>query len=121
MSGYGYTPYRINKIDFPKESFLIAGISFYQNNLESIQLGSELIMKYEPDNKYDSSAIQILFNDKCIGYVPRNDFFKKLCNENINSFLRIINIKKDPESNNYGVRVILDKYYTDELKSIGLF
>lgn len=46
MSGYGYTPYRVNKIDFPKESFLIAGISFYQNNLESIQLGSELIMKY---------------------------------------------------------------------------
>lgn len=115
--------YSINKIKFPNESFLIAGISNYQNNLDipSIKLGSDLQLKLEPDNIYDSKAIQILFNEKLIGYVPNNDIIKKMCIENINNNLKIINIKREYESKNYGIRVILDKFYKNELLLIGIF
>lgn len=122
MSIYGHftQQYYGKKIDFPKESFLIAGISYYQDNLENINYKSHLIMKLDPKNKYDSDAIQILFNEKCIGYVPNNIFFKNMCKENINSKLKIINIKKETDTNkkNYGVRVILDKFYTTQHENI---
>ena len=123
MSNYGHfsIQYYGNKINFPKESFLIAGISHYQNNLVDIDLDSILQLKTEPENKYDSKAIQILFNNKCIGYVPNNDFFKSKFIKNINSNLKIINIKRESENKNVGIRVILEEYYTDDLKNIGLF
>tara|TARA_B110000238_G_C16107731_1_gene431287 strand:- start:314 stop:685 length:372 start_codon:yes stop_codon:yes gene_type:complete len=123
MSNYGHFTgqYYGNKINFPTESFLIAGISYYQTNLVDINLDSNLTLKPEPENKYDSKAIQILFNDKCVGYVPNNDFFKVLCTKNINSNLKIINIKRESENKNVGIRVILEEYYTDDLKNIGLF
>lgn len=123
MSIYGHFTgqYYGNKIKFPDESFLVAGISHYQDNLLEIDLDSNLQLKLEPDNKYDSKAIQILFNNNCIGYVPNNTYFKSMCVKNINSNLKIINIKKEPETNNYGVRVILDKFYTEELSKIGIF
>jgi hypothetical protein len=123
MSNYSHftQTYYGNKINFPKESFLIAGISYYQNNLVYINLDSNLQLKTEPENKYDSNAIQILFNNKCIGYVPNNNFFKSMCLKNINCILKIINIKRETENKNYGIRVILEEYYTEELKNIGIF
>jgi hypothetical protein len=123
MSIYGHfnDQYYGNKIKFPKESFLIAGISYFQDNLVDINCNSKLKLKLEYNNKYDDSAIQILFNDKCIGYVPNNDFYKKMCLININSDLKIINMKKESENKNFGIRVILEKYYSPELKEIGLF
>jgi len=123
MSIYGHFngQYDGNKIEFPKESFLIAGISHYQDNLININFDSKLILTLEPENKYDSLAIQILFNHKCIGYVPKDIFLKNMCIENINNNLKIINIKKESETKNYGIRVILDKYYTEDLKKIGLY
>jgi len=123
MSIYGHfaDQYYGNKINFPKESFLIAGISYYQQNLTDIDFDSEIIMKLEPDNKYDSQAIQVIFNNKVIGYVPKNDVIKQMCIDNISSNLKVINIKKDYESNNYGIRVIPNKYYTEELNNIGIF
>ena len=123
MSNYGHfnIQYEGNKINFPKESFLIAGISYYQNNLVDIDLDSNLQLNTEPENKYDRRAIQILFNKKCIGYVPNDDDVKSMCDKNINSNLKIINIKRESENKNYGIRVILEEYYTDELKNIGLY
>ena len=44
-----------------------------------------------------------------------------MCIKNINSNLKIINIKKESDNKNYGIRVILEKYYTEELKNIGIF
>jgi hypothetical protein len=107
MSLYGHyaQQYYGNKIEFPEDSFLIAGISFNQANCEGIDYEVELTMKLEPDNEYDSSAISIMYNEKIIGYVPvKPDKYKKLCNENITEPLKIINIKKI--EGKYGVRVI---------------
>ena len=58
MSIYGHFngQYYGNKINFPEESFLIAGISYYQQNLTDIDFDSEIIMKLEPENKYDRST-----------------------------------------------------------------
>ena len=119
MSNYGHfsIQYHSNKIKFPKESFVIAGISHYQNNLLDIDYDSNLQLNTEPENKYDSNAIQMLFNNECIGYVPNDDFFKSMCVKNINSNLKIINIKRESENKNYGLRVILEEFYTEDLKN----
>ena len=110
MSIYGhYTQqYYGNKIIFPKESFLISGISFYKDNCLDITYETELIMKNEHDNKYDISAICILNNNKIIGYVP-NTIIKLLCKNNITEPLKIINIKMI--NGNYGIRVIPKCFY----------
>ena len=39
----------------------------------------------------------------------------------MNSNLKIINIKRESENKNYGIRVILEEYYREDLKNIGIF
>ena len=123
MSNYGHynAQYYGNKIKFPDESFLIAGISFYQDNLKDINFNSEITMKLEPTNKYDNTAIQIIYNNNKIGYVPNIERIKKICNDNIDNNLKKINIKRESDNKNYGLRVIPDNYYSEEFKNIGIF
>ena len=111
MSIYGHftQQYYGNKIIFPEKSFLIAGISFYKENCLNITYDTELFMKHEPYNKYDSFAISIINNGKIIGYVPKNNEIKELCKNNITQSLKIINIKMI--NNNYGIRVIPKCFY----------
>ncbi len=110
MSIFGhYTQqYYGNKIIFPEQSFLISGISHYKKNCSNITYDTELIMKHEPDNIYDKSAISILNNSMIVGYVPNNEK-KELCNNNITEILKIINIKII--NGNYGIRVIPNCFY----------
>jgi hypothetical protein len=110
MSVYGHftQQYYGNKIIFPEKSFLISGISFYKENCSNITYDTELTMKHDADNKYDSFAISIMNNDKIIGYVPNNEI-KELCKANIKEKLKIINIKI--KNGNYGIRVIPSCFY----------
>ena len=122
MSSHSYYSgqYHGNKIVFPEESFLIAGISFYQDKLANIQYDS--LLKMEPEiHEKDSNAIRVTFNNETIGYVPNKHNYKTLCLQKINSNLKIITIKKDPETKNYGIRVILEEFFTDDLKDVGIF
>ena len=82
MSLYGHyaQQYYGNKIEFPEESFLIAGISFNQENCEGLTYDTELTMKPEPDNQYDTSAISIMCNEKLLGYVPAKIDIKNYSN-----------------------------------------
>jgi hypothetical protein len=111
MSIYGhYTQqYYGNKIDFPEQSFLISGISFYKENCKNINYETELNMELEPTNQYDSNAISILHNNKKIGYVPTIKNIKELCKNNISEPLKIINIKNI--NGIIGIRVILKSYF----------
>ena len=112
MSKFGHfsDQYFGNKIDFPAESFKIAGISYHQDNLKDIDYNSQLTMELEPDNIYDSSAIKILYNKKIIGYVPKDPAkYKEICNKNLDSNLKIINMKRI--KNNFGIRVIPENLY----------
>ena len=111
LHGHFTQQYYGNKIVFPEKSFLISGISFYKENCCNITYDSELIMKSEPDNKYDPSAISIMNNDKIIGYVPNTEI-KELCKNNIDDPLKIINIKII--NGNYGIRVINKCFYTHD-------
>jgi hypothetical protein len=47
------------KIIFPEKSFLISGISFYQENCSNIKYDTELTMKHDPNLES-----QILFADE---------------------------------------------------------
>lgn len=111
MSVYGHfnAQYHGNKIKFPEDSFLIAGISNYQEHLKNINFDNKLILQLEPTNIYDPTAIEIIYNNNRIGYVPKKEPYKTLCLENIDYKLKIINIKKESDNNNFGIRVILDK------------
>ena len=115
IHGHYTQQYYGNKISFPEQSFLIAGISFYKNNCSDITYESELTMELEPDNKHDKSAISIKNNNKMIGYVPKHQIkIKELCKENITEPLKIINIKHI--HGNYGIRVIPKCFYVyDEI------
>ena len=110
MSIYGHftQQYYGNKIIFPEKSFLISGISFYKENCSNITYDTELLMKQEPDNKYDPYAISIMNIDKVIGYVPNTEI-KELCKNNITEPLKILNIKIN--NGNYGIRVIPKCFY----------
>lgn len=117
MSIYGHytSQYYGNKIKFPEKSFLIVGISNYNENLDNISYDSELTMQYEPDNEFDKTAIRILYNNKKIGYVPNNGTnIKKMCQETIDEPLKIINIKiikPTDGKKSYGIRVIPLRFY----------
>lgn len=64
---------------FESEIFLlkvkIAGLSYYEVSQIKNQLKNEdrLILKREPNNKYDKLAIEVYYNKNIkLGYVPRN-------------------------------------------------
>jgi len=108
IHGHYSQQYYGNKIVFPEKSFLISGISFYKDNCVELTYDTELLMKSEPDNKYDPTAISILHIGKIIGYVP-NTNIKIMCAECMSEPLKIINIKYI--NGHYGIRVIPKCFY----------
>lgn len=120
MSNYGHynQQYYGNKVEFHPHSFKIAGISNYEETAKTIRYDTILEMEQEPNNPYDSSAIKIKDKDKMIGYVPNNPpYIKKLCFENINEKLKVINIKDNPR----GVRVLFQSLYNEDVGVDGVF
>ena len=117
MSNYGHYTHQYygNKINFPENSFKITGISFFEDKGE-INYTTLLNMELE-NNKYDSDAIKIMNNNKQVGWVPKE--YKKICKENLNQKLKIINIKTI--NNNIGVRVILENLYQKYDENLGIF
>lgn len=113
MSIYGHynQQYDGNRIEFPEQSFTIAGISRYEANCKDITYNTMLFMNPDPANVYDSTAIEIRWGDKLTGYVPNtgNKKIKEMCQKCINEPLKIINIGNRP----YGIRVIPLSYYEE--------
>ena len=99
-------------------SFKITGISHFEENAKIIGYDTILEMEYEPNNPYDTSAIKIKDKDKMIGYVPNSSpNIKKLCFENINEKLKVINIKDNPR----GIRVLFQSLYNEDVEVVGVF
>ena len=120
MSNYGHynQQYYGNKVEFHPHSFKIAGISFFEENAKIINYDTILEMEHEPNNPYDTYAIKIKDKEKMIGYVPNNPpNIKKLCFENINEKLKVINIKDNPR----GVRVLFQSLYNEDVGVDGVF
>ena len=55
------------------KNFKIAGIEYYEALfvIEKIKVGDKLILKPE-DNIYDEYAVEIYYEDKKLGYIPRS-------------------------------------------------
>lgn len=120
MSNHGHYNHQYygNKVEFHPHSFKIAGISHFEENAKIIGYDTILEMEHEPNNPYDTSAIKIKDKYKIIGYVPNNPpNIKKLCFENINEKLKVINIKDNPR----GVRVLFQSLYNENVEVDGVF
>jgi hypothetical protein len=57
---------------FPITSFLLAGVSNYQDTIKNINIDDILDMTFEPNNIYDNSAIVIRNLTEVCGYVPKD-------------------------------------------------
>jgi hypothetical protein len=55
--------------------FPLAGFSYYEGVLafEQLKVGTELILKPEPSNHYDKYAVEILYKDFKLGFIPRGE------------------------------------------------
>ena len=69
VHGFHYNTY---VQEFPVTSFLLAGVSNYQNVIQTIEIGDILTMEFEPTNAYDSSAIVIKRGSDICGYVSKD-------------------------------------------------
>lgn len=108
MSIYGhYTQqYHGNKVEFPKDSFLISGTSFNRENCGKVTYDSPLSLEFEPENKYDPDAIRIMCGGNPLGYVPNEPSVKARCAKRIDDPLKVVNLKK--VGGNYGIRVCFE-------------
>jgi hypothetical protein len=54
--------------------FYIAGFTYWDglDAIGDIKLGTEVILKGEPDNPYDPEAVAIFVGDHKIGYMPKD-------------------------------------------------
>lgn len=112
-TGQKYAMTYYGSVEFDKDSFLIAGVSFCYNTCESICIDDILYCTAEPTNEYDKNAIMIITDtsDKC-GYVPKN-YQKYILDNNIKQ-LKVINKKRHKGA--YGIRVV--PYITDNNDNI---
>jgi len=49
----------------------VAGISFYQDNLDNLSIGDKLDIIPQPENPYVLGALAVYKNGKQLGYLPR--------------------------------------------------
>ncbi len=52
----------------------VAGVSFRQDAMENVVVGHQIILKPEPDNKYDPNAVAVCLGitEEQIGYIPKD-------------------------------------------------
>ncbi len=57
------------------KSFLIAGFSYYEGAyvFDKLKIGSKLELKAETGNVHDEFAIELYFEGRKVGYVPREE------------------------------------------------
>jgi len=101
---------------FPITSFLLAGVTNYQDSIKNIKVGDILDMSFEPNNTYDSSAIVIKKITDICGYVPKDS------QDKVKSYVpsKVKVIAKRPVKGNYSLRVdiIKESNENDDLKII---
>ncbi len=57
---------------FPILSFLLSGVSYHKDIIETVNVNDILRMDFEPENKYDDKAIKITKMNSICGYVPKD-------------------------------------------------
>ena len=66
-------------------NFHIAGFAYYDgiDVFENLRIGTQLILKSEPENRYDPEAVAIYYQGIKLGFVPRDE------NKMIRKFLNL--------------------------------
>lgn len=56
-------------------NFTLAGFTYYEgiDVFQELKVGSFLMMKAEPQNKYDPCAVALYYGNKKLGFVPREE------------------------------------------------
>jgi hypothetical protein len=57
---------------YSKYNVDVSGFTYEHYNTKQIELDNFVTFGYEPDNKDDSNAIAVFFDDQKIGYIPKN-------------------------------------------------
>jgi hypothetical protein len=86
--GVRYSSY-VKRINAPKTIYLdsvyLAGYPFYMADevLDELSPGQSLNLKFEPENKYDSRAIEVYTNRwEKLGYIPRKKIYSQIILKN---------------------------------------
>ena len=91
--------------------FNIAGFLYYDGVevFHELQIGSEVQLVPEPENRYDEYAVAIYFQGKKLGFIPRgmNKQISKLLNHGYNPFTVKINRISPREHPNNQVGVVV--------------
>ena len=65
-------------------TFHIAGFTYYNgvDVFEHLKIGQELLLKAEPENRFDPNAVAIYYEDVKLGFVPteKNELLRKFLN-----------------------------------------
>ena len=66
------------------DQYFVAGFQYHNGPelLDYMKIGHEISMRAEPKNPYDHYAVELSYDNKKIGYIPRKD------NKHISRFLR---------------------------------
>ena len=101
-TGQQYAQHYYGSVEFPPNSFLIAGVNNYYKICEKIETDDVLLCIPEPTNEYDPNAIMIKTQvGELCGYVPKENT-QYILTSNIT---RVIVINKKRHDGKYGLRV----------------
>lgn len=110
---YHIQKYYEGKSNFDEKSFLISGISFYQNTAFRVNNDYILDLIPEPENKFDNNAISINYENEKVGYVPKDYKYRDKLFEQNNKQVKVINKKLVTDNNTVGIRVIPLHFYNN--------
>lgn len=88
--------------NFPSTSFLLAGVTFYQETIKNLNIGDKLEMSFESDN-HETSAIIIKNISNICGYVPKD--IKEKIKPFVPSKVKVIDKRYFNKNNSYSLRV----------------
>ena len=93
------------------KSFHISGFTYYEGPLafKKLKVGTPLILKAEPENRYDENAVAVYLDDQKLGFIPKekNYSISKLLNKGHDVFEAYVQQKDKKEHPERQVRVVV--------------
>ncbi|OVE79217.1 hypothetical protein BVY01_03100 [bacterium I07] len=79
--------------------FFVAGFQFYDGPkiIARMKVNDEIRLHAEPNNPHDHYAVELYYNDKMIGHIPRseNKYISRLLRQDLNMVCRIQDIRPE--------------------------
>ena len=82
--------------------FHIAGFTYYNgvDVFENLKIGAQLLLKAEPENRFDPNAVAIYYKNEKLGFVPRaeNELLRKFLNLGYSELFEVKISQVSPEA-----------------------